>query len=39
MIVGAEKLGAFDADSAITERRAFGGAGNKTDVLGHGLIV
>ncbi|SRR6266568_3221251 len=39
MIVGAEKLRAFHADGPITKRRAFSGAGNDTDVVGHDLIL
>ncbi len=39
MIVGTEKLRAFHADGSITKRRAFGGAGNNTNVMGHDLIL
>ena len=39
MIVGAEKVRAFHADGSITKRRAFGGAGNNTNVVGHDLIL
>ena len=39
MIVGAEKLRAFRADGSITKRRALGGAGNNTNVVGHDLIL
>src|SRR6185369_15152814 len=35
MSVRAEKLRAVHAEGPITKRRAFGGAGNNTDVLGH----
>ena len=37
MSVRAEKLRAFHADGPITKRRAFGGAGNNTDVAKHGF--
>ena len=33
----AEKLRAFHADGPITKSRAFGRAGNDTDVVGHDL--
>jgi hypothetical protein len=33
MVVRTEKLRAFDADGPITKRRAFGGAGDNSDVL------
>jgi len=39
MIVVAEKLRAFHVDGSITKRRAFGGAGNNTNVVGHDLIL
>ena len=39
MIVRAEKLRAFYANGPITKSRAFGGAGNNTDVLGHHSIL
>ena len=39
MIVRAEKLRAFNADGPITKSRAFSGAGNNTNVLGHDLIL
>ena len=39
MIVGAEKLRAFHADGPITKSRAFGGAGNNTNVVWHDLIL
>jgi len=35
MIVRTEELCAFDADGPVAESRAFGGAGNDADVLGH----
>jgi hypothetical protein len=39
MRVRAEKLGAFHADGPITKSRAFSGAGDNTDVVGHDLIL
>jgi hypothetical protein len=36
--VGTEQLGAFRADRPVTESGAFGGAGNDTDVAGHGSV-
>jgi len=39
MIVWAEMLLAFHADGSIAKRRAFGGAGNNTNVVGHDLIL
>ncbi|MGH8857557.1 MAG: hypothetical protein ACREXG_05955 [Polaromonas sp.] len=39
MRVRAEQLRAFDADGFITKRCAFGGAANKSNVLGHGPIL
>ncbi len=39
MIVWAEELRAFHADGSITKGRAFGGAGNNTNVVGHDLIL
>src|SRR5712691_6380258 len=39
MIVVAEKVRAFHVDGSITKRRAFGGAGNDTNVVGHDLIL
>ena len=35
----AHQLLAFDADGSITQGRSLGGAGNDTNVLGHGPIV
>src|SRR5512135_808294 len=35
----AEQRGALDADGAVAQRRAFGGAGNDADVLGHNPIL
>jgi hypothetical protein len=37
MIVRAEKLSAFHADGPIAKSRAFGGAGNNTDMVRHDI--
>jgi len=39
MIVWAEMLLTFHTDGSITKTRAFGGAGNDTNVVGHDLIL
>src|ERR1700680_1446904 len=39
MIVRAEELRAFNADSPITKSGAFGGAGNDTDMVGHHFVL
>ncbi len=39
VVMRAEELRAFDADGAVAEGSALGGAGDDADVLRHGLIL